>query len=104
MALLAVKPNMGHLEGAAGMGGLLKCILSLGGRVSPASVHLRSLNPHFVVTGADAVQFLTEPVGGLQGGRGTVLVGVSSFGFGGTNSHAAMQSAVIVGGCPVRSL
>ena len=79
----SVKSNIGHLEAAAGMAGLTKALLVLQHREIPANLHFNQPNPkiHFddwhlkVVT--EATPLPEEPV----------VIGLNSFGFGGTNAH-----------------
>ena len=83
----SVKSNIGHLEPASGIAGLTKVLLALKHREIPANLHFTTPNPQIdfekwkleVVT--KATPFPDEPV----------VVGVNSFGFGGTNAHAAIQ-------------
>jgi acyl transferase domain-containing protein/NAD(P)-dependent dehydrogenase (short-subunit alcohol dehydrogenase family)/acyl carrier protein len=88
----SVKTNIGHLEAAAGMAGLIKAALAAEHGVIPAHLHFKALNPHIAADGFPfAVPTKAEPWGGVDGRR---IAGVSSFGFSGTNGH------VIVGGPP----
>ncbi|MFF5516449.1 SDR family NAD(P)-dependent oxidoreductase [Streptomyces coeruleorubidus] len=85
----SVKSNLGHLEPAAGMAGLLKAILVLRHRTAPASLHALPLNP--------AIDFdalgLAPTVAPVELPRSQrAAVGVNSFGFGGTNAHAVVVS------------
>ncbi len=84
----SVKTNIGHLEAGAGVAGVIKAALSLShGRVPP-SLHYRKPTPH--VDFADlnlAVVTETTPFASLP-----ALVGVNSFGFGGSNAHAILES------------
>eukprot|EP00929_Paragymnodinium_shiwhaense_P000210 TRINITY_DN100456_c0_g1_i1.p1 TRINITY_DN100456_c0_g1~~TRINITY_DN100456_c0_g1_i1.p1 ORF type:complete len:868 (+),score=164.76 TRINITY_DN100456_c0_g1_i1:99-2702(+) len=80
----STKSNIGHMEAAAGMGGLIKCIEMLRHSAGAPNIHLRSLNPHLDVTGY-ACHFETEL---MDLGTNSSLSGVSSFGFGGTNARA----------------
>ncbi|SFQ00002.1 Acyl transferase domain-containing protein [Amycolatopsis arida] len=87
----SVKSNLGHLEPAAGMAGLLKALVVLRHHTVPPTLHVTPPNPEIDFTGwglAPAVE-----AGPLStDGRG--VVGVNSFGFGGANAH------VIVGAGP----
>ncbi|GGO42874.1 polyketide synthase [Streptomyces daqingensis] len=87
----SVKSNVGHMEAAAGIGGLIKTVLMVERRMVPPTVHYREANPHISfddlpVRVADALQ--PWPVGGTP-----ALAGVSSFGFGGTNAHVVVEEA-----------
>uniref|UniRef100_A0A0K6S8I5 Carrier domain-containing protein n=1 Tax=Chromera velia CCMP2878 TaxID=1169474 RepID=A0A0K6S8I5_9ALVE len=98
LVLGAVKTNIGHLEAAAGIAGLIKLLLVLHHRTAPPNLHLRRLNPHIeeIVEGF-RVCFPREATA-LEGrGRPSLpddaplVGGVSSFGFGGTNVHMIVQ-------------
>ncbi|WP_232390432.1 type I polyketide synthase [Streptomyces albireticuli] len=85
----SVKANIGHLEAASGIAGLLKGLLVLREKTIPATLHMESLNPAIDFDGLGL-----EPVGRqrpLPVGGG--LVGVNSFGFGGANAHAVLAPA-----------
>ncbi|MEU8571417.1 beta-ketoacyl synthase N-terminal-like domain-containing protein, partial [Streptomyces pathocidini] len=89
----SVKSNLGHLEGAAGITGVIKTVLALQHRTLPRSLHFREPNPHIDFDGSRLrVVGRTEPWPG-DGGR-PALAGVSAFGFGGTNAHAVLEEFV----------
>jgi acyl transferase domain-containing protein/acyl carrier protein len=87
----SVKTNIGHLEAAAGVAGLIKVILALQHRTIPPHLHFNTPSPH--IAWADLpLQVSTqevawEPIGGRRIG------GVSSFGFSGTNAHVVLEEA-----------
>ncbi|MEU3089941.1 SDR family NAD(P)-dependent oxidoreductase [Streptomyces massasporeus] len=83
----SVKSNVGHLEPASGMAGLLKAILVLRHRLVPASLHALPLNPRIDFDGLGLAPAV-EPVPLEPGER--AAVGVSAFGFGGANAHAVL--------------
>ncbi|MCO4697568.1 SDR family NAD(P)-dependent oxidoreductase [Streptomyces sp. RO-S4] len=83
----SVKSNLGHLEPASGMAGLLKAILVLRHRLVPASLHALPLNPSIDFDGLNLAPAV-EPVPVPDGDR--AAVGVSAFGFGGANAHAVV--------------
>jgi epothilone polyketide synthase D len=87
----AVKTNIGHLEAAAGIAGLVKAVLCVRHGRIPANLHMRTLNPRIRLDGAPIV-FPTQARAwpGIDGVR---RAGVSSFGFGGTNAHLVIESA-----------
>ena len=89
VVLGAVKTNIGHLEGAAGVIGLIKAVEVLRRRQAPGNVHFRTLNPNIDLSGFDAI-ISAKPV--PLGGKGPLVAGVSSFGFGGTNAHVVLES------------
>ncbi|HEY9440105.1 MAG TPA: beta-ketoacyl synthase N-terminal-like domain-containing protein, partial [Streptomyces sp.] len=87
----SVKSNVGHLEGAAGIVGLIKTALALHHGRIPASLHFYRPNPHIDFTGL-GLRVVTEPTlwpASNRPGR----AGVSAFGFGGTNAHAILEQA-----------
>jgi amino acid adenylation domain-containing protein len=87
----SVKTNVGHLEAAAGVAGLIKTALALKHRTVPPSLHFRSPNPHIPFTELPlSVVTDNEP---WPASTGLPLAGVSSFGFGGTNAHVILQAA-----------
>ncbi|QLA17686.1 type I polyketide synthase [Desulfolutivibrio sulfoxidireducens] len=87
----SVKSNLGHLEPASGMAGLLKAMLILKHKAIPPNLHLETANPDIDVE-ALRLRFVTEltPVPETPG---PALVGVNSFGFGGANAHALLEEA-----------
>ncbi|RKG91730.1 type I polyketide synthase, partial [Corallococcus sp. CA053C] len=94
-ALGSVKTNIGHLETAAGIAGILKVVLSLRHRTLPASLHFQTPNPELRLEGSpfyinDRTRPWPEPTG-AEGVEGVRRAGVSSFGFGGTNAHVVLE-------------
>jgi len=87
LLLGSVKSNLGHLEGAAGITGLLKVVLAMTHRRLPPSLHFRAPNPHIDFTGLRVVASGTE----WPRYSGTARAGVSAFGFGGTNAHVVLE-------------
>jgi phthiocerol/phenolphthiocerol synthesis type-I polyketide synthase D len=87
LLLGSVKSNLGHLEGAAGIAGLLKVVLAMTHRRLPPSLHFREPNPHIDFTGLRVVSAGTE----WPRYSGTARAGVSAFGFGGTNAHVVLE-------------
>ncbi len=85
----AVKANIGHLEGAAGIAGLIKTVLVLRNRWLPPVTNLKQLNPHLAID--DRV--LSIPHQGRQWTAERRLAGVSSFGWSGTNVHVVLEEA-----------
>src|SRR5690606_33617073 len=91
VALSSVKTNLGHLEAAAGIAGLIKVVLAMQHEVIPAHLHFHELNPLIDLTGT-RLSIPTAPVPWPAGGTRR-LAGVSSFGFGGTNAHVVLEEA-----------
>ncbi len=85
----SVKTNIGHLEAAAGIAGLIKTALALQHQEIPPLLHLKTLNPHIAI--ADTA--LSIPTELTLWSTEQKLAGVSSFGFGGTNAHVVLSSA-----------
>ena len=85
----SVKTNIGHMEAASGLGGVLKAMLALEHDQLPASLHSEDLNPHidFEALNLRVARELT-PLPRVIGKRR--LAGVNSFGFGGTNAHVVL--------------
>jgi 8-amino-7-oxononanoate synthase len=88
-ALGSIKGNLGHTEGAAGIAGLIKVVLSLHHRVVPASRFAETENAQLRLADG-GLRLLSEP---MELPAATVYAGVSSFGLGGTNCHVVLASA-----------
>ena len=86
----SVKSNIGHLETAAGMAGLIKTILCLKHRAIPATLHYTSPNPELHI---DRGPFVVRSKDGPWESDGPRRAGVSSFGVGGTNAHLVLEEA-----------
>jgi myxalamid-type polyketide synthase MxaE and MxaD len=90
-ALGSVKTNLGHLEAAAGIAGLIKVALALQHREIPPSLHFEKPNPYILFDELPLrVQTTLSP---WPAESGPALAGVSSFGFGGTNAHVVLEEA-----------
>ncbi len=87
----ALKTNLGHMEAAAGIGGVIKAIQSLRHGVIPRNLHFRALNPRISLDGTGFV-IPTEdvPWPALDKRR---IAGVSGFGLSGTNAHVILEEA-----------
>ncbi|QJB31619.1 SDR family NAD(P)-dependent oxidoreductase [Chitinophaga oryzae] len=91
-ALGSVKTNIGHLDTAAGVAGLIKTALSLKFKMLPPSLHFQSPNPEIDFEGGPFyvnARLQPWPAAGDTPRR----AGVSSFGIGGTNAHAVLEEA-----------
>ena len=85
----SVKSNLGHLEAASGMAGLVKVLLMFRHRTIPPNLHFREPNPRIdfddlnlrVVTGAESLPSDRQ-----------VFAGINSFGFGGANAHLVLSA------------
>jgi len=87
--LTSVKANIGHTEVAAGIAGLIKAALVVQRGQIPPQINLDQLNPHLNFHDS-RITIPRETVDWTSSDR---IAGVSSFGFGGTNSHVVIQSA-----------
>ncbi|MGX7829584.1 SDR family NAD(P)-dependent oxidoreductase [Actinokineospora sp. 24-640] len=90
-----VKSNIGHLEPAAGVAGVVKVVLAMRHRVLPPTLHIVEPNPLVDFTGTPFAP-VTEARewAPTAGGRPVPLrAGVSSFGFGGVNAHVVLEEA-----------
>ncbi len=87
LAVGSVKTNIGHTEAAAGVAGLIKAVLMLRHQTVPATLHFKQLNPHIDLGGV--------PIEVPTATRSAALtcIGVSSFGFSGTNAHVVLERA-----------
>uniref|UniRef100_UPI0029584CF2 type I polyketide synthase n=1 Tax=Nocardiopsis deserti TaxID=2605988 RepID=UPI0029584CF2 len=84
----SVKTNVGHLEGAAGIVGLLKAALSIHHRAIPASLNFETPNPDIPF---DELRLrVNTGFGPWPRPERPLLAGVSSFGMGGTNCHVVL--------------
>ncbi|MFV3130825.1 type I polyketide synthase [Niveispirillum sp. KHB5.9] len=86
----AVKASIGHLEGAAGMAGLIKAVLCLKHGRIPGQVHFTRPNPNFGPGFDLHVPLAAEPWPAPADGSRR-FAGVSAFGFGGTNVHLVLE-------------
>ncbi len=86
----SVKSNIGHLEGAAGIAGLIKVTLALYHRSLPATLHCQEENPHLDLN-PRFLKLQKETVDLPE--TETLFAGISSFGLGGTNAHIVLQSS-----------
>ncbi|MGW0487970.1 SDR family NAD(P)-dependent oxidoreductase [Streptomyces olivaceus] len=103
VTLGSVKTNIGHLEAAAGIAGLLKVLLALRHRTLPAHLHLREANPYLRLAGTPfRIGTTTTPWEGAKDehGRPRWRAGISSFGFGGTNAHVVLEAWTPPEGAP----
>ena len=87
----SVKTNIGHLEPAAGIAGLIKVVLSLRHQTLPPHLHFRRPSPH-IAWDSTPIEVVTsrEP---WQAANGRRIAGVSSFGLSGVNAHVVVEEA-----------
>jgi len=94
----SIKTNIGHLEPASGLAGVIKSLLALNHGVLPRSLHFASPNPRIDFKGLGlrpADEAILLPGGAEQ------YAGVNSFGFGGTNAHVVLGAGRPAAGEPV---
>ncbi|HXI70249.1 MAG TPA: condensation domain-containing protein, partial [Verrucomicrobiae bacterium] len=90
-AIGSVKSNVGHLDTAAGVTGLIKTALALHRKKIPPSLHFESSNPAIAFT--DSPFFVNGKLTDWTNGAMPRRAGVSSFGIGGTNAHVVLEEA-----------
>jgi len=93
-AIGSVKSNVGHLESAAGVAGLIKTVLALRHKQIPPSLHFRSPNPE-IDFGSSPFYVNTELEDWPSNGASPRRAAISSFGIGGTNAHAILEEAPV---------
>jgi acyl transferase domain-containing protein/acyl carrier protein len=93
-ALGSVKTNIGHLDAAAGVAGLIKTVLALKHRLLPPSLHFVRPNPH--IDFANSPFYVNTSLAAWQPQGCPRRAGVSAFGFGGTNAHVILEEAPVV--------
>ena len=89
----SIKTNIGHLEAAAGMAGLLKVVLSMQAQTLPASLNFTELNPNITLSQTPFYIVNKNQSWCLPEGQQLRRAGVSSFGFGGANAHIVLEEA-----------
>jgi polyketide synthase PksL len=95
----AVKTNVGHLESAAGMAGIIKVLLAMQHQTIPGNLHFNELNPYVELTNSPFYLVnKTQRWESQKDQHGNTLsrcAGISSFGFGGTNAHIILEEAPV---------
>ncbi len=87
----SVKTNMGHLDAAAGITGLIKAILALKNKMLPPSLHFSEPNPK--IDFANSAFYVNASLAPWKTNGTPRRAGVSSFGIGGTNAHVIVEEA-----------
>ena len=90
-AIGSLKGNIGHLDTAAGVAGLIKTVLALERRCIPASLNFREPNPE--IDFANSAFYVNDKCTAWDWTDGPRRAGVSSFGIGGTNAHVVLEEA-----------
>ncbi|KAI8315598.1 Compactin diketide synthase [Colletotrichum sp. SAR11_59] len=88
----SVKSNIGHLEGASGLAGLLKAVFALENSVIPPIADFEEANPAIDVDEL-GISFPTKPTPWPVTESGIRRASISSFGYGGSNAHAVLDDA-----------
>ncbi|MGQ9351920.1 type I polyketide synthase [Mycolicibacterium gilvum] len=90
----SAKTNIGHLEAAAGIAGVIKVVLSLEHETLPKHLNFENPSPH-IPWDRLPVEVVKESIPWRRGQRGgrPRIAGVSSFGFAGTNAHVILEEA-----------
>ena len=88
-----VKTNIGHLEAAAGIAGIIKTVLALQHEEIPAHLHFTERNPHIIDFNLIPAQLPLDPIAWKQAAIRIRRAGVSSFAFSGTNAHVILEEA-----------
>jgi acyl transferase domain-containing protein/thioesterase domain-containing protein len=87
----SLKTNIGHLDAAAGVAGLIKTVLALEHRQLPPSLHFAKPNPR--IDFANSPFYVNHRVAEWPSGRTPRRAGVTSLGIGGTNAHVVLEEA-----------
>ncbi|WP_338869861.1 type I polyketide synthase [Myxococcus stipitatus] len=100
IGLGSVKTNLGHLDVASGMSGLIKTVLALEHRQLPPTLHFDTPNPLLELDGSPFYVVATPRAWDSPSPR---RAGVSSFGTGGTNAHVVLEEAPVARSAPARA-
>ena len=90
-AIGSLKTNVGHLDAAAGIAGLIKAALCVRTGKIPASLHFTK--PHAQLGLEESPFYVNAQLADWPAGEGPRRAGVSSFGVGGTNAHCVLEQA-----------
>ena len=90
-AVGSVKTNIGHLDAAAGVAGLIKTVLALKHRMLPPSLHFEAPNPN--IDFDNSPFYVNARLAAWNRKETPLRAGVSSFGIGGTNAHVIVEEA-----------
>ena len=89
----SVKANLGHLEPASGLAGLVKTVVALKNRALPPSLHLHVPNPRIDFKKLN-LELVTDYKPLTKENGRPLVAGINSFGFGGANAHVLLQEFV----------
>src|SRR5687767_12942018 len=90
-AIGSVKSNIGHLDTAAGVAGLIKTVMALKNGTIPPSLHYQRPNPQ--IDFASSPFYVNNKLSEWKRNGGPRRAGISSFGIGGTNAHVVLEEA-----------
>ncbi|HEU0123299.1 MAG TPA: SDR family NAD(P)-dependent oxidoreductase, partial [Bryobacteraceae bacterium] len=90
IGLGSVKSNIGHLEAAAGLAGVVKVLCSMRARELPPTLHCEEVNPYIDLAGSPFYLVRNRQTWDVDG-KTPRRAAVSSFGFGGTNTHVVLE-------------
>ena len=93
-AIGSLKTNLGHLDIAAGVAGIIKTALSLKNKQIPASLHFETPNPN--IDFPETPFYVNTVLADWPAGETPRRAGLSSFGVGGTNAHVVLEEAPTV--------
>jgi len=93
-AIGSLKSNVGHLDAAAGVAGLIKTVLALEHAQIPASLHFEKINPHIELEGGPF--YVNSRLADWPSAGTPRRAGVTSLGIGGTNAHVVVEEAPAV--------
>lgn len=88
-----IKANIGHLESAAGIAGIMKALLMLQHNKIPPQANFKELNPYIEL--ANSPFYITTRIVDWNPSTAPRRIGISSFGFGGTNAHVVLQGPAL---------
>ena len=94
-AIGSLKTNLGHLDTAAGVAGLIKTVLALQNKMLPPSLHFETPNPK--IDFANSPFYVNTTLKEWITNNTPRRAGVSSFGIGGTNAHVIVEEAPVLG-------
>ncbi|QIR37150.1 acyltransferase domain-containing protein [Tolypothrix sp. PCC 7910] len=94
-AIGSVKTNLGHLDTAAGVTGLIKTVLALQHKMLPPSLHFETPNPK--IDFANSPFYVNTTLTEWKTDNTPRRAGVSSFGMGGTNAHVILEETPVFG-------
>ncbi len=93
-AIGSVKTNIGHLDAAAGIAGLIKTVLALKHKQIPASLHFEEPNPE--IDFANTPFYVNNTLSEWKSSSHPRRAGVTSLGMGGTNAHVVLEETPVI--------